>query len=452
MTVDAADHDASVTPPRVWFLNADEVAATRAKLASLQARAAKKGFTGQVDLKAVPATRTYQSPGGLPVTEHGFDVTITGEPPRYAGWRFVAAVDSVDGGTVLRYPPGAEVTVANDRVRPGECDHCRTHRARRSTVLVAHEDTGQLLQVGRSCLKDFLGHSTLPVLLTLDDVTASLDRSHTSAATSWDTASVLAYAWAAVETFGWTPASAADFGRTPTRDVVRLALTGGRGADDIRTALAPHLAQATEQASQVRGELLASLISTAGYEANLTAVLRGDAVDARHLGLAVSAITAHQRLQADRQRDQARERAAATVDHVGAVGEKVTLSGTVTTALRVDGYTYRSPDQVMLVVDCGTAVAKMTTTAAWAYQVKVGDPLTVTGTVKAHSQWQGIRQTVLTRPKQLDTTREAAQPSLTDAAPPARWETVPSVRLDGAQAAHRSTTTRTPSRGVAVSY
>jgi len=454
VSVDAdadADREAAVGP-RVWFLNADEVAATRAKLASLQARAAKKGFTGQVDLKAVPATRTYQSPGGLPVTEHGFDVTITGEPPRYAGWRFVAAVDSVDGGTVLRYPPGAEATVANDQVRAGECDHCRTHRARRSTVLIAHEDTGQLLQVGRSCLKDFLGHSTLPVLLTLDDVTANFDRSHTSAATSWDTASVLAYAWAAVETFGWTPASASEYGRLPTRDVVRLALTGGRGADDIRTALAPHIAEATTRASQVRDELLASLTSTAGYEANLVAILRGEAVDTRHLGLAVSAITAHQRLQADRQRVQARERAAATVDHAGAIGDKVTLSGTVTTALRVDGYTYRSPDQVMLVVDCGTAAAKMTTSAAWAYQVKVGDPLTVTGTVKAHSEWQGIKQTVLTRPKQLDTTPEAAQPSLTDSGAPARWETVASVRLDGAQAAQRSTTTRTPSRGVTLSY
>lgn len=451
MTMDAASEHADPVVQRGWFLNAAEVAATKAKLAKLQARAARKGFTGQVDLKAVPATRSYQSPGGLPVTEHGFDVTITGEPPRYAGWRFVASVDTADGGTVLRYPPGAEETVANDQVRPGECDHCHTHRDRRSTVLVAHDDTGQLLQVGRSCLKDFLGHSTLPVLLTLDDVTASLDRSPSGTPTSWDTPSVLAYAWAAVEALGWTPASASEHGRNPTRDVVRLALTGGRGADDLRTALAPHLAEATTRAPQLRDELLTGLTSTAGYEANLVAVLRGDAVEARHLGLAVSAITAHQRLQADRQRDQAREHAAATVDHVGAVGDKVTLTGTVTTALRVDGYTYRSPDQVMLVVDCGTAVAKMTTTAAWAYQLKGGDPLTVTGTVKAHTEWHGIKQTVLTRPKRLDPTTATRQPTLADAAP-AHRETVPSVRLDGAQAAHRSTTTRTPPRGVAVSH
>ena len=156
MSMDADTPGADRVPS--WFLNAEELAATRAKIAKLQRRAARKGFTGLIDVTAVPATRSSTSPGGLPVTVHGFDVTITGDPPRYEGWRFVAAVDAVEGGTILRYPPGAPAEVNNDQIRAGECDHCHTTRARRSTVLVAHEDTGQLLQVGRSCLKDFLGH------------------------------------------------------------------------------------------------------------------------------------------------------------------------------------------------------------------------------------------------------------------------------------------------------
>ena len=434
-----------------WFLNADELAATRAKIAKLQQRSTRKGFTGLIDVAAVPATRSSTSAGGLPVTVHGFDVTITGEPPRYQGWRFVAAVDAVEGGTILRYPPGSTAEVPNDRIRPGECDHCHTTRTRRSTVLVSHDYTGQLLQVGRSCLKDFLGHNTLPVFFTHDEIANTLGGSLAGTPSAWDVHSVLTYAAAAVEAFGWTPASASEHGRVPTRDLVRLALVGGRGADQLRDQLAPHLADATARAPQLCDDLLNGLTGSSGYEANLVSVLRGAAVDARHVGLAVSAIPAHQRLQADRQLEAVRQDAAQKVDYTGTVGEKVTLSGTVRTALRVDGYTYRSPDQVMLVVDCGTAVAKMITSAAWAYQVKVGHPLTVTGTVKAHSEWNGIKQTVLSRPKQLDAV-PAAPSALADAAPPALWETVASVRLDGAQAAHRSTTTRTPSRRVAVSH
>ena len=51
-----------------------------------------------------------------------------------------------------------------------------------------------------------------------------------------------------------------------------------------------------------------------------------------------------------------------------------------------------------------------------------------------------------------DDTDPKVEPSAADAAPPALWETVASVRLDGAQAVHRSTTARTPSCGVAVSH
>jgi len=435
MTLDADASDAAVpAASRVWFLTGEEVAATRTKLAKLHQRATAKGFTGRIDLTAVPATRHYHSAGGLDVTEHGFDVTLTGEPPRYGGWRFVAAVDHTDGGTILRYPPGADPTVANDQVRPGECDHCHTHRPRRSTVLVANDDTGHLLQVGRSCLKDFLGHNTLPVLLTVDDVAGDLGRGGGSPA-AWDTDTVLAYAWASVQAFGWTPSSSLDPRRPPTRDVVRAALAGGRADADLRAALAPHLAEAPTQAPLIRQELLATLADPAGYQANLTAALRSDTVEARHLGLAVSAIPAHQRLLADRQRAQAREQAAAVVEHVGTVGDKVTLTGTVTTALRVDGYTHRSPDQVMLVVDCGTAVVKATTAAAWAYEIQVGDPLTVAGTVKAHTEWRGLKQTVLSRPKKIDPNQALPQATLEEPLPTVVWETAPTFHLDGAEAA-----------------
>jgi len=440
MDVDTLETDRAY----VWFLNSEELAATRAKIAKLQQRAERKGFTGLVDVAAVPATRSSTSPGGLPVTVHGFDVTITGEPPRYAGWRFVAAVDAVEGGTTLRYPPGAPAEVPNDQIRAGECDHCHTTRTRRSTVLVAHDDTGQLLQVGRSCLKDFLGHNTLPVFLTTDDVSASLGGSLSGTPAAWDVHSVLTYAAAAVEAFGWTPASASEHGRVPTRDLVRLALTGGRGADQLREQITPHLSDATARAAQIRSDLLAGLTGTSGYEANLVAVLRGDAVEAKHLGLAVSAIPAHQRLTADRAREASRQEAAQAVDHVGTVGEKVTLTGVVRTAMRVDGYTYHSPASVLLVVDCGSAVAKMTTTAAWAYGVHVGDPLTVTGTVKAHPEWNGTKQTVLARPKKHDP--EPVQASSAPGAAPPLWETVTSPQLDGATAA-RHTTVRTPTRG-----
>lgn len=434
--------------PPVWFLSAEELAATRAKLATIIGRAARKGFTGSIDLVAVAATRTQPVSGGFPVTVHGFAVTISGEAPRYAGWRFVASVDAVDGGTILRYPPGRDAAFRNTDVVAGHCDHCHTRRARRRTMLLAHDDTGQLLQVGTSCLKDFLGHHLSPVFLAADDVRAELGKGLSATPTAWDLTSVLTYAWAAVQALGWTPASASEPGRTPTRDVVRQVLTQQRAADRLLVELAPHLAEGRRLAPRIIDTLVTGLSGESGYEANLTAVLRGEAVDARHLGLAVSAIAAHQRLLEQRQADTAHQDAVAAADHVGVVGDKITLTGTVHNLIRVDGYTYHSPDSILLILDCGTAVAKMTTAASWAYQVKVGDPLTVTGTVKAHSVWNGVKQTVLTRPKKLDLPA-ATLPQTPPAPDVTGRERVDSPRLDGASA-DRKAFPPTPTPGLAL--
>ena len=103
---------------------------------------------------------------------------------------------------------------------------------------------------------------------------------------------------------------------------------------------------------------------------------------------------------------------------------------------------------MLLILDCETAVLKMTTAASWAYQVKVGDRLTVSGTVKAHTVWHGVKQTVLTRPKKLD--QPAATLPQTPPAPDVTGrERVDSPRLDGASA-DRKAFAPTPTLGVAV--
>lgn len=394
--------DPETQHPLVWFLSAQEVAATRAKLDRILTRAQRKGFTGEVKLDVRPTSRTRTMRSGLPpVIETGFDVSVTGTPPRYAGWVFLASVDAAPGGgVVVRYPPGAETEIANETLAPGACDHCHTNRARRSTLLVRHDATGEIRQVGSTCARDFLGWDTTPVLLDTETLRDHLRVGGLAGTPSgWATASVITYAWAAVRAFGWTPASAVDTRATPTRDVVRTVLTGGCGSDDLLTAMAPHLPEAEQRAPEVIAELIQGLTGEVGYEANLTAVLRGDTVTAKHLGLAVSAVPAWERHQQPAPGNPHAPQL--VVDYAGRIGDKITLTGVVRTALRVDGFTRHSPDNVLLVVDADTTIAKMTTAATWAYDVRKGDTLTLTGTVKAHTEWRGTKQTVLVRPTRV---------------------------------------------------
>lgn len=66
-------------------------------------------------------------------------------------------------------------------------------------------------------------------------------------------------------------------------------------------------------------------------------------------------------------------------DHLGVIGQQVAVTGTVRTATRVNGFTPRSADRALIVVDAGAAMVKIVTTAAWAYDVERGEMVTLGG-------------------------------------------------------------------------
>lgn len=110
-------------------------------------------------------------------------------------------------------------------------------------------------------------------------------------------------------------------------------------------------------------------------------------------------------------------------DHLGEIGQQITVSGTVRAATRVSGFTPRSPDRALIVVDAGAAMVKIVTAAAWAYDVERGEQVTVAGTVKAHNEWRGVRQTVLTRAARIDPVPADPDPPIADLP----WEEVNSA-------------------------
>lgn len=84
-------------------------------------------------------------------------VVIVGEPPRLAGWEVAAIIVHRGGGAALR-----PTTAVGERVDPGlfaeaRCAHCEVRRRRVRTFVLVETSSGQLRQVGTSCLRDFLG-------------------------------------------------------------------------------------------------------------------------------------------------------------------------------------------------------------------------------------------------------------------------------------------------------
>jgi hypothetical protein len=89
------------------------------------------------------------------------EVTLTGPTIKINGWQFVAKFELSESGTVV-HSIMPEIDIPTDlKNRAGECEHCKSNRSRKDTFILVDE-SGMLKQVGRQCLKDYLGYHGTP--------------------------------------------------------------------------------------------------------------------------------------------------------------------------------------------------------------------------------------------------------------------------------------------------
>lgn len=135
------------------------------KLASLAKRAIKlnvSGLTGKVVGTEVKKIDVGTDDTGKPVyreCEYTL-VEVAGESPKIAGYTFAATVETVDGtdSNIIHSIPGCNLEAPVCYRASGKiCEHCNKSRNRNDTYLVRNDFTEEWFQVGKNCLKDFLG-------------------------------------------------------------------------------------------------------------------------------------------------------------------------------------------------------------------------------------------------------------------------------------------------------
>ncbi len=271
----------------------------RYRIADLNKRADKLGVAHVSLTEGEPYSKriTVEAPEG-PVTrrEAVVDCEVEGERIGLPGWTFVGTVEHTDAGNILRAAPGREIPESYRDI-DNRCEHCGTRRSRRNTFVVEHDD-GSLMQVGRQCTADFLGHidperlaSWLAILFDLDADPSDRDRSRSQ--TFYLPAEVVSLAVAAVRSLGgFRPAS---FGVESTADTVRLALSG---SDRSRELLAeagfdfPTDADLDEAADLL--DWIADAPADNGYLQNLKVAAANEFATAKHIGLLASLPKARQ--------------------------------------------------------------------------------------------------------------------------------------------------------------
>jgi hypothetical protein len=274
---------------------------------------------------------------GLKRLEPRVEVRLVGEPPRLAGWAFLAALEHTDAGTIIRGVPGLQDQVpVQYRTAAAACDHCRTTRPRRDTYVVAAATTGETRQVGSSCLADFLGHANPMAAVwwfqaasrLIADLEDEEGDYHTRVEYGWGLEDVLATAAAVIRGHGWVSRREEEESagtKVATVEIVRQVLYGTarpRYAWSVAAEARP-TDQDRQMAAEARRWVAEELQPTSTYQHNLKTLAQLEVIVDRQFGLTVSMLAIWRQEQARRV-----ERAAqATSRHVGEVGRRQVFTG-----------------------------------------------------------------------------------------------------------------------------
>ena len=378
---------------REMDLTPAEFALTSEKMHKLNQRALKRGWTGIITVTGEAFNEITDNGVGLKRERQMVHTVISGNAPSYDGWTFLARADWADGGMVLFTAPGID-GIDRSGITEGSCDHCGINRYRKSTFIV-RSDKGEQLQVGSTCLKDFLGWNTNPVWIippSDNDLFGEGGFGHSTPVYSVDT--ILAAAWACIQEFGYVRSG--DNGST--KSTVLAVLDPRTPAErELAKKITPHIAESANAATMIREFVLSDEFSGYGeYVINLKNIARSEFVEPRFVGFLVSAPQAWAKSR-ERSLIKQRENNELTNEFLGEIGDKLELPVTLKSIRFIDG-NYGVTSLYSFVTDDGHLV-KWFSTRAVLNDSDVDKSITITGTVKKHDEYNGTKSTILTRCK-----------------------------------------------------
>ena len=378
------------------------LARLEAKIETLNRKAARYG-TGPIAL-------TVHAHEDAPRDDVWYSwVEVEGAAPCIAGWEFVATLAHEEGGTMLRTVPTAELADGELRrfydATPDHCDHCNTRRRRNDTYVVRNTSTGELKQVGKSCLRDFLGGLSparaLAMAAYLRDAEDALSEDYSGGTPSEYVARIhefLTFTAAAVRRFGYLSKSAAADDETSTASLVWSMLfpfsQAQRDASDKfrRNLTEADSARAAEVLARARAHFAGDNLSE--FEHNLRVIVAGETIRLRQAGYAAFLVSWLEREEGKAAEASRRAEAAQASRHFGTVKKRETFRLTVRKI--VDWESMYGFTHLHLMADESGNVAVWKSSSA---RLETGVTYDVKGTVKEHSDYNGTAQTVLTRCK-----------------------------------------------------
>jgi len=393
----------------------------KARFAKLQKKAVKLGVTQPEYVVVKEFTRSFSN---HPITDEKltfplvikyFEIEVQGQPPKFAGWKFVATIEHLGEDNIIKTIPGEEDLNMKYRTDPNTCDHCHKIRSRKNTYIVRHMESGAEKRIGSSCIRDFLGHESpehvaqmCAYLWSLIKESEEFDGFGSGIGFSW---SVSAAHWmtvtaAIIRTLGWksrgqvkNESEMGMGGGSATADIANEYVFGkGKSAEQLRREIpltdedTQTAAESLEWAKQIDPD------TTSDYLNNLRVLAKREAFGMGHLGLGSAMVYSYLREKNRLEEKKRLEQVTGVSEHISEVGKRVEM------IVRVIGvYPKESNWGLQTIVKF---IANGKDKAVWFASgepgYKLGEVVKVKATVKKHSEYQGTKETTLNRVTSLE--------------------------------------------------
>ena len=304
---------------------------------------------------------------------------------------------------------------------PCTCDYCKTNRKRNKTYLVVNRETGEWKQLGKECLKLFVAGIDVDAIATFEsfikeaeDISNPGDEFfYNRRARFVEVQRALALAQAATKMFGFvaTRDNVGDRNVFSTKNIVQAKLLKEMGCpsdllnidntdrEKINLAVAKLTVYSSYAEESISNDITTlretvTELPDEPYYNNLKTVLANEYVPLDKLGLLVSAPKAISRYYELKKMQEEKEKLAAESNYLGSVGEKISVnfvSGREVACCETQFgllHIYEFKDANGNTVVWKTSSGK-----------DIPESGVITGTVKAHEEYDGIKQTVILRAK-----------------------------------------------------
>jgi len=330
-----------------------------------------------------------------------YPVTVFGEAPILKGWIFAGKITHMaDVDTPLVNMAGKDIPIPPQYMEgTAKCDHCGMKRKRTKTFILWNDDAKEWKQVGRNCLEDFLGNDpnkvvwAMSILAELQEAMGQAEEMGGSggAAAVW-IEEYLGAAAMLIRTYGWVSKSKAEGNQIPTVSRIDNRLFDPKSEE--RRVIGKKIDTAIATEALEWGRALDD--DDNDYFHNLKVAALRQIADERTFGLLASLIPAMQHAQETKIEREIEKQARIKSAHFGTAGKREVFELTLIRRFVREGdygYTYI---QSFVDQDGNQAV--------WfgsrEVEMQIGETRKLKATIKAHENYKGGSQTVLTRVKE----------------------------------------------------